>query len=226
MESSRKLNSFNDLFLSNILVNAVAPSTPIGLFLRYNFCNVSFVHRALAYWHAPSDSMSHSLRLRITRVWFVLSTEASEIVFWTVKCEYYMYNLLSVELWWSPLMISFWREVIPTNVKLLETCGWWQQFIQNSAVLHTNSSAAQPNTSFSSELCVVSDVISGTVPPRPMLGLWDKLSFFRWGMCGMRWMRLSVSRKHDRRFTPSDVLPFSCTHRDSSCAVGFLLHCT
>ena len=122
MESSRKLNSFNDLFLSNILVNAVAPSTPIGLFLRYNFCNVSFVHRALAYWNAPSESMSHSLRLRITRVWFVLSTEASEMVFWTVKCEYYMYNLLNVELWWSPLMISFWREVIPTNVKLLETC--------------------------------------------------------------------------------------------------------
>ena len=93
-------------FVLSTSANSIAPLTPIGLRSMSNFCSVSFVHKALANWHALSESMSHLIRLRSTRVWFVLSTEASEMVFWREKCELHMPNLLSVLLWWSPLIIS------------------------------------------------------------------------------------------------------------------------
>ena len=63
-EWSLKFSFFNDLFLSSISANPVAPLTPIGLLSRINIWSVSFVHRGLANWHALSESMSHRARLR------------------------------------------------------------------------------------------------------------------------------------------------------------------
>ena len=152
MESSCKYNTLNDVFLSNISANTVAPSTPTGLPSSSKFCSVSFVHRALANWHAPSESMSHCGRLRSTRVWFVLSTEASEMVFWREKCENHMINLLSVVLWWSPLMISLTASggrslwLMPSSLRLVDDDSSSLRAWQSSTPI-----PVLPNSSFSSE---------------------------------------------------------------------------
>ena len=141
MESFRRSSTFNDLFLNSISANAVAPLTPIGLCWRYKHCRVLFTLRALANWHAPSASMSHCSRSRWARVWFVFSTEVSEIVFWRENCETTMLTFSSVVFWWSPLMISstasggraLWpvRSGAPWDLWMMITVHW-----ENNSLLH------------------------------------------------------------------------------------------
>ena len=93
-------------FVLNISANATASSIPIGLWVRCNLCSVLFKLIALANWSAPSESMLQVPSSRWTRVWFVLSIEASEMMICSGKCGQIMTNVSSVVLWWSPLMIS------------------------------------------------------------------------------------------------------------------------
>ena len=190
MESSRKFSSFSDVFLSSISANAVAPLFPTGLSFRFNSCSVLFVHRALANWHAPSELMLHCSRLSSTRVQFVLSTEASEMVFWREKQLLLIYSFVSEKLWWMissiasgarslPLMPSHLR-LVDEDSSLLRA---WQSSIPIPVLVKSITSRVWA--------AWVSDVTRGTVPPEPILGLSDKSSTFRCGTCGIRWARSS-----------------------------------
>ena len=93
-------------FVLSSSANAVAPFTPIGLYCRPNLYSLSFVHRAFASWHAPSELLLQFSRMRLRKVFGVaVSTEASEMVFWREKCELDSPSNGSV-LWWNSLMIS------------------------------------------------------------------------------------------------------------------------
>ena len=65
----------------------------------------------------------------------------------------------------------FWREVIITDVKLLQTCGWWQQFTQSSAILHTNLVHRRRKQIWSVEKFVP------TLTDRPPQTMWSVISF-------------------------------------------------
>ena len=218
-----RLSSTRTWFVLSTPANAVAPLTPIGLLFMYSICIVSFVHSAFANWDAPSESMLQCPRPRQMRVWFVLNTEASEVLLWREKFEFFMSNFLSVVLRWNPLMISStdWEaREMPSSLRLMDDASSSLKALQSSAP------TMQLNDRCSSELSAVSDANSGTVP-LPMR-LWDRLRLFRWGMCGMRWervaldsesnllsSRLSVSiflincfGNFNRCFTPSDVRAF------------------